>query len=433
MKGGKGVPWPQAIASPQTRSPRCVLNLTMPSSGRFQSRVFSEINRQRLRWGDRMGRGWRYSRMSLIWATQILLYPIYAGFQTLRLVGRQLAQAPQRLKQAGNILRRAVGLETPPPTPALNASIPIQQTLQAVEALGIALPSGAAITTLSGSNALVKGDEQSSRLAPVTLQGIASDRETEHLVLVADRNHILDVLTDAQQQMLRQRIVMELAEFWRDRQRTLAEAQPALPLPPPRPSPRMLPPVRWFYRLMQWEQQSEVALATNLFQETALVVYQDPTKDVPGEQNQAWLDWDGLKTTVDPMPVTGVPQLHQLTQGTMRSQLAALGTETALRPIPADVSSDDPVVAIAPASPHQTVHVAASSEIERRSSNGLEPPSPSELSNSTAMEPYVETSAQLVEYVKHPLEQVLEWLDQGMVWLEDQILALRHWWNKFRD
>ncbi|MEO1146154.1 MAG: hypothetical protein AAFY26_11255 [Cyanobacteria bacterium J06638_22] len=432
MKVGKGVFWLRAIASPQTRFPRCVLNLTMPSSGRFQSRVFSEINRQRLQWGDRMGRGWRYSRMSLIWATQILLYPIYAGFQTLRLVGRQLAQAPQRLKQAGNILRRAVGLETPPPTPALNASTPIQHTLQAVEALGIALPSGAAITTLSGSNALVK-EEPPSSLAPVALQGIASDRETGHLVLVADHNHILDVLTDAQQQMLRQRIVMELAQFWRDRQRTLAEAQPVLPLPPLRPSPRMLPPVRWFYRLMQWEQQSEIALATNLFQETALIVYSNPRQNVPAGHEQAVLDWDGLKTIADPTPLTGVPQLYQLAQGTMRSQLAALGTETALRPIPADVSSDDPVVAIAPASPDQTVHAAASSEIEQRSSNALETQSPSGLSNSTAMEPYVETSAQLVEYVKHPLEHVLEWLDKGMAWLEDQILILRHWWNKFRD
>ncbi|MEO1208945.1 MAG: hypothetical protein AAFX78_05305 [Cyanobacteria bacterium J06638_20] len=411
----------------------------MPSSGRFQSRIFSEINRQRLRWGDRMGRGWRYSRMSLIWATQILLYPIYAGFQTLRLVGRQLAQAPRRLKQAETILRRVVGLETSPPTLALNTSTPIQHTLQAVEALGIALPSGAAIATLSGSNTLVKGDEQPSSLAPVALQGIASDREQGHLVLVADRNHILDVLTEAQQENLRQRIIMELAEFWRDRQRRLAQGQPALPLPPPRPSSRMLLPMRWFYRLMQWEQQSEVALTTNLFQETALIVYRDPTKDMPGEQEQTVLDWDALMTNVDPTLVdptlvTGSPQLHQLTQGAMRSQLAALGTETALRPIPSDVSLDDKGGAIATVSPHQPVHAAATSgELERHAYNALETQSSSALSNSTAMEPYVETSAQLVAYVKHPLEQVLEWLDKGMAWLEDQILALRHWWNKLRD
>jgi hypothetical protein len=380
-----------------------------------------------------MGRGWRYSRMSLIWATQILLYPIYAGFQTLRLVGRQLAQAPQRLQQAGTVLRRAVGLETPPPTPALHASTPIQHTLQAVEAWGIVPSSGAAIATFSGSNALVKGDEQPSSLAPVALQGIASDREKRHLVLVANRNHILDVLTEAQQAMLHQRIVMELAEFWRDRHQTLAQAQPTLPLPLPRPSPRMLPPVRWFYRLMQWEQQSDVALATNLFQETARIVYREPTQDLSGVHEQTGFAWDALLPTADPMPVTGVPQLHQLKPGTMRSQLAALGAETAFRPIPTDLSSENPMVAIVTASPHQVGHAAASSEIERHSSNALETQSPSGLSNSTTMEPYVETSAQLVNYVKHPLEQVLEWLDKGMVWLEDRILALQHWWNKLRN
>lgn len=405
----------------------------MPSSGRFQSRVFSEINRQRLRWGDRMGRGWRYSRMSLIWVTQILLYPIYAGFQTLRLVRRQLAQAPRRLQQAGNILRRAVGLETPPPTPALNASTPIQHTLQTVEALGIALPSGAAIAALPGTSALAPGDGTSSSLAHVTLQGIASDRENGHLVLVVNSNQIMDVLTESQQEMLRQRIVMELAEFWRDRHQAIAQAQPALPLPPPRPTPRMLPPVRWFYHLMQWEQQSEVALATNLFQETALAVYRDPHREAEGIAGQKALDWDTLRVAADPRSTTVAPSpFHQLTQR-MRSQWAALSAETNRLPIPAGQSSGDPTVAIAAPAPLQPVHASPSVALEPRSSDALETQAAADLSNSMAVEPYVDTSAQLVEYVKHPLEQVLEWLDKGMAWLEDQILSLRHWWNKFRD
>ena len=405
----------------------------MPSSGRFQSRVFSEINRQRLRWGDRMGRGWRYSRMSLIWATQILLYPIYAGFQTLRLVGRQLAQAPRRLQQAGNILRRAVGLETPPSTPALNASTPIQHTLQAVEALGIALPSGAAIAALPSISALAPGDGKPSSPTRVTLQGIASDRDNGHLVLVVNPNQIMDVLTESQQAMLRQRIVMELAEFWRDRHQAIAQAQPALPLPPPRPTPRMLPPVRWFYRLMQWEQQSEVALATNLFQETTLTVYRDPHREAQRIEEQKPLDWDTLIAAPESTPATASPSLvHQLTQK-MRSQWAALSAETNRLPLPAGQPSGHPTVAIAAPAPLQPVHASPSVALEPCSSDALETQAGADLSNSMAVEPYVDTSAQLVEYVKHPLEQVLEWLDKGMAWLEDQILSLRHWWNKFRD
>lgn len=40
---------------------------------------------------------------------------------------------------------------------------------------------------------------------------------------------------------------------------------------------------------------------------------------------------------------------------------------------------------------------------------------------------WIETEAQLVEYVKHPLEQVLEWLDQGMLWVEQRFSQLWQW------
>jgi hypothetical protein len=40
---------------------------------------------------------------------------------------------------------------------------------------------------------------------------------------------------------------------------------------------------------------------------------------------------------------------------------------------------------------------------------------------------WIETEAQLVSYVKHPLEQVLEWIDKGMAWVEAQIAKLWHW------
>jgi hypothetical protein len=40
---------------------------------------------------------------------------------------------------------------------------------------------------------------------------------------------------------------------------------------------------------------------------------------------------------------------------------------------------------------------------------------------------WIETEAQLVGYVKHPLEQLLEWLDQGMVWLETQLSRVWNW------
>jgi len=347
------------------------------------------------------------------------------------------------LQEAGNILRRAVGLETPPPAPALTSSTPIQHTLQAVEALGIALPSGEAIAALPNSSALV-ASASSSDLDRVTIHGIASDREQRHLVLVSSQNQVLDVLTEAQQEILRQRIIMELAEFWRDRHQALAQAQPALPLPPPRPTARMLPPIRWFYQLMQWEQRSDVALATNLFQESALTLYFDPDREMQWMEGQATdPQWERLLASNVPPAVAVTPYTPE---AVVRSQLAALAKGTSLMPIGSAERSGELAVLGSPSTGIQQINPQQINlqqinlqQMLASTSVALEPYSPGtlqeqgfELSKSTALEPYVETSAQLVEYVKHPLEQVLEWLDRGMAWLEDRILAVRHWWNQFR-
>ncbi|MBW4464943.1 MAG: hypothetical protein KME07_05820 [Pegethrix bostrychoides GSE-TBD4-15B] len=50
-------------------------------------------------------------------------------------------------------------------------------------------------------------------------------------------------------------------------------------------------------------------------------------------------------------------------------------------------------------------------------------------SEEAAMVPqsWIETEVQLVEYVKHPLEQVLEWLDHGMLWVERRLDQIWQW------
>lgn len=40
---------------------------------------------------------------------------------------------------------------------------------------------------------------------------------------------------------------------------------------------------------------------------------------------------------------------------------------------------------------------------------------------------WIETEAQLVRYEKHPLTQLLEWLDQGMLWIEDRVVQFWSW------
>jgi hypothetical protein len=40
---------------------------------------------------------------------------------------------------------------------------------------------------------------------------------------------------------------------------------------------------------------------------------------------------------------------------------------------------------------------------------------------------WIETQVTTVEYVKHPLEKMLEWLDRLMFWIEEQVLRLWNW------
>jgi hypothetical protein len=51
-------------------------------------------------------------------------------------------------------------------------------------------------------------------------------------------------------------------------------------------------------------------------------------------------------------------------------------------------------------------------------------------SGSTQMQPapdWIETNATMMGYVKHPLEQLLEWLDRAMLWLEEVLLRVLRW------
>ncbi len=40
---------------------------------------------------------------------------------------------------------------------------------------------------------------------------------------------------------------------------------------------------------------------------------------------------------------------------------------------------------------------------------------------------WIETDATAMGYVKHPLEQLLEWLDLAMLWLENILVKFWHW------
>ncbi|PSB41381.1 hypothetical protein C7B80_30935, partial [Cyanosarcina cf. burmensis CCALA 770] len=87
---------------------------------------------------------------------------------------------------------------------------------------------------------------------------------------------------------------------------------------------------------------------------------------------------------------------------------------------------------------------AKSSEI-RKASKGkqsLHKAEPSNISTSETQNSsvqstpdWIETPATLMGYVKHPLEQILAWLDRAMLWFEEVFLKFWQWihklWRKF--
>jgi hypothetical protein len=104
------------------------------------------------------------------------------------------------------------------------------------------------------------------------IQGVATLIETRTLVLVTVDNQILDILTPQQQQKLASKISWEMADLLRQwRLAQASERQRVQRLGTTVNQRRLLPPMRLFWQLMAWVQTSPVAIAANLFQESALV------------------------------------------------------------------------------------------------------------------------------------------------------------------
>lgn len=426
----------------------------MPSRGRFQSRVFSQLSQRSLRLRDQVGRWVRHSQVAAVWSIQIVLYPLYAGFQALRTANRQFSQARPTtvplLQAIQHAVSRLLGLDPEPPT-LPSASDPILQTLALLQPW-LEPDAGLQTVGVSARSVAIAPTSPPSADSQPTVQGIASCLESQRLLLVSADNRLLDGLTVPQQLRLRQGIAEALASYWRDRRRHALSQTPVLPLPLPPRSPSLILPVQWFYRLMAWEQQSQVAIAADLFRESTLALYfadldcldLGEVTDEPQEASQSGRLTPANKTNHSPSrPVPNDPY---------RALLAHFSThfapqnpeEQSLRWIPENLDPRSLAIDPAPPSPlsnqpskpmgslPQNLSVPQNllipQDLSVAQSQSLVPLS---VSPSTAVQPYetpyIDTSAKLVGYTRHPLEQLLQWLDQGMVWLEDRWVSLWHW------
>ncbi len=245
--------------------------MSSSQSGLYQSKVVSFVTRQTRQWLDRGGIAWRRLKMTANWTAQLLLYPVYVVFQTVRLTGAQVRQAvelgvaasdgaggtaetqprltPDTPIQTALLLVDQFSLPTDLPVrleqPALAVATsqdglvaaPSSTTSVVVRAIGRVVTTvydwlGRASEKLVASRPANQFQLQATAVSPTFVQGIVSVLETRAIALVTNQNEILDVLTVGQQHHLRQRIEAEITRYGRSYQLQQASRKIAASLAP---------------------------------------------------------------------------------------------------------------------------------------------------------------------------------------------------------
>jgi hypothetical protein len=207
--------------------------MSSPATSPYQSKLFNFLNRQSQRWQDRLGTAARHLKVTAEWGIQVMLYPIYLLVQAGRMAGKELEQA---------VTHAQLPAATEVSAPAIDSDRAIVQVLDLWQN-----ETGTAI------------------------QGIACFLESRRFALVTTENSLLDILSPEQEKTLLARIRTEVANYWHDRRLAQTEAQKlpaAIPNFEGEAGDKVLPPARFFWKVMGWVQRSPLAIATNLFGES---------------------------------------------------------------------------------------------------------------------------------------------------------------------
>ncbi len=163
----------------------------------YQSHLFNSLNRNVQRAKDKAGLLWRNFKVNfkvaVLWGAQMSLYPVYAMLNASRQVGKQLKEIWH-------------STQIPHSDSALlpDSDAPFLSVLTALTTRQIAaLPAGDAdcLTIV-----LAQGTQ---------IQGFASVLSTRRLTIVTTTSETLDILSERQENELRQRIIYEIASYWR--------------------------------------------------------------------------------------------------------------------------------------------------------------------------------------------------------------------------
>jgi hypothetical protein len=151
--------------------------------GRYQSKLFQFFQQQTRRLSDRLSRGMREFQVAASWSVEAMLYPIFQILQKIE-------------KSSGK---------------QLNSKTSSQQSSQPL----LPQADNGINKTVSTAKALVLQEKSLNKLRfkLAKIRGIATELSTRNLVLINNKNEVLDILSPSQQKMLQDLIVSQITEF----------------------------------------------------------------------------------------------------------------------------------------------------------------------------------------------------------------------------
>lgn len=183
------------------------------TSSRYQSKLFNFLSKRSQRFGDSVGRTWRTIRVAANWSLSALLYPVFT------LIQKAVNSADKQLRP-----------QTPPQQNLLNSNTVSKEYFSTIECDTAVVHMLEMVKKIpSRENSLISVTEKLDyvkyhqqlevndtvkQYLPL-VQGIATHLGNNHIVLVTADNKVLDILTLKQQQTIQDKIVAEVAEYWR--------------------------------------------------------------------------------------------------------------------------------------------------------------------------------------------------------------------------
>lgn len=270
------------------------------SSRPYKSRLFNFVNRRSLQFRDRVGETFRHLKVAAEWGAQLLISPLYWIFQSRDWTGEVLGTAAsnQALSSAETYLsdppvdqplEKILTAIEPwfelPDASVLTANLndvkaensprkkeivlssqffqQIQQQLESpAQPENLALPPAIAPKALAPNRLGNLVNQIKNVFSPTTdlvIRGISCVIENRQLVLTTADNEILDVLSLEQQNLLRQSIRAEMANYWYERRLQWSMSQKMLGFIPlvNEQTEKVLPPVQLLWQTLHWlESQS---------------------------------------------------------------------------------------------------------------------------------------------------------------------------------